>query len=308
MPENEQRPHRDLTSTANALGGGFASTIATVLTYPFDLIRTRFQVHDGKRTNLPQYRTTLGALRHITAQEGFRGLYGGMTPAVIGASASWSMYMFGYSYVKRVMQDEGYTGISPIIVGGLVAGVTTATATNPIWVIKTRMQTQIITAPNSATHYKGVWDAATRIYREEGIKSYYRGLTPAIIASYHGAVQFLIYETMCSWWSGGPTTDPFIAFVSGGVSKVAALMSTQPLSVLKARLQEQRGGGNIGDTPKYNGALDAFTKTLRNEGIRGFYKGVGPAMWRLALHSAMFFSILEHTKTYLRRFESMNLK
>jgi hypothetical protein len=96
--------------------------------------------------------------------------------------------------------------------------------------------------------------------------------------------------------------------VSGGVSKVAALMSTQPLSVLKARLQEQRGGGNIGDTPKYNGALDAFTKTLRNEGIRGFYKGVGPAMWRLALHSAMFFSILEHTKTYLRRFESMNLK
>lgn len=30
-------------------------------------------VHDGKRTNLPQYRSTFGALRHIISQEGFRG-------------------------------------------------------------------------------------------------------------------------------------------------------------------------------------------------------------------------------------------
>lgn len=150
-------------------------------------------------------------------------------------------------------------------------------------------------------------DAAVRIYKEEGLKSYYRGLTPALVASYHGAVQFLIYETLCSWVSSNTTTDPLVAFVAGGISKVAALLSTQPLSVLKARLQEQRGGVEMGDTPKYNGALDAFRKTLRNEGIRGFYKGIGPAMWRLALHSAMFFSLLEHTKSYLRRFESMRM-
>lgn len=63
----------------------------------------------------------------------------------------------------------------------------------------------------------------------------------------------------------------------------------------------------VGDIPQYHGALDAFRKTWQKEGFLGFYKGIGPAMWRLALHSAMFFSILEQIKKYLRHFDSMVL-
>lgn len=146
------------------------------------------------------------------------------------------------------------------------------------------------------------------------MRSYYRGLAPAVFACYHGAVQFLIYETVCSWVAeanGTPGAAPqtAVAFFAGGFSKIAALMSTQPLSVLKARLQEQRSGVNseaMGGSQRYNGAIDAFGKIWKNEGLRGFYKGIGPAMWRLALHSAMFFSLLEHTKSYLRRFDAMH--
>lgn len=156
-------------------------------------------------------------------------------------------------------------------------------------------------------------DAASRIYREEGVTAYYRGLAPAVVACYHGAVQFLIYETVCKWYAeinGTPGAAPLpaVAFCAGGISKIAALMSTQPLSVLKARLQEQRSGPmteSTGGSVRYDGALDAFGKIWKNEGVRGFYKGIGPAMWRLALHSAMFFTLLEHTKSYLRHFDSM---
>lgn len=123
----------------------------------------------------------------------------------------------------------------------------------------------------------------------------------------------MIYESVCSWvadFNGTPgaAPQPAVAFCAGGLSKIAALLSTQPLSVLKARLQEQRTiptSESLGGGARYNGALDAFGKIWKNEGIRGFYKGVGPAMWRLALHSAMFFTLMEHTKSYLRRFDSM---
>lgn len=102
--------------------------------------------------------------------------------------------------------------------------------------------------------------------------------------------------------------SPVVAFLAGGISKIAALLSTQPLSVLKARLQEQRSNVDMGDTPKYSNGRDAFLKIWRNEGISGFYKGVGPAMWRLALHSAMFFTLLEHAKSYLLHFEHLRLQ
>ena len=43
MSNGGEQPAKELSSSANAIAGAVASTISTILTYPFDLIRTRFQ-------------------------------------------------------------------------------------------------------------------------------------------------------------------------------------------------------------------------------------------------------------------------
>ncbi|KAF5368401.1 hypothetical protein D9758_002199 [Tetrapyrgos nigripes] len=76
-------------------------------------------------------------------------------------------------------------------------------------------------------------------------------------------------------------------FICGGIAASIAVTISNPAEVIKTRLQLQgelaKGGG-----PKvYKHAGDAFAKTLRNEGIRGLQRGLGPAyMYQILLNGS----------------------
>jgi len=72
---------------------------------------------------------------------------------------------------------------------------------------------------------------------------------------------------------------------------VAAMMTgcigiavASPTDLVKVRLQAERRGAGV--TPRYTGTLDAFRKILAQEGVTGFWKGVGPNMMRNAVVNA----------------------
>lgn len=65
---------------------GFASTVSL---YPLELLKTRMQVIDKKAKGLEAYSSINKALTSIIKNEGYKGLYQGLTPAVIASSASW---------------------------------------------------------------------------------------------------------------------------------------------------------------------------------------------------------------------------
>lgn len=78
------------------------------------------------------------------------------------------------------------------IVAAMTAGATGTIITNPLWVLKTRFMTQTL-APGE-TRYKHTGDAILRIYRNEGITSFYRGMLPSLAGVSHIALQFPLYE------------------------------------------------------------------------------------------------------------------
>jgi solute carrier family 25 folate transporter 32 len=171
-PTRDDYDYDSTTTTMNkeAVSGATAGFVATITLHPLDVIKTRLQVQDLSKT----YDGTVHAFKTILKREGARGLYAGLTPAVVGNTASWALYFALYDrarkrYEKRGTSSrngEGSGGGGGVVGGGgnnddaddgasgnsissgetlmaaAEAGIGVSLLTNPIWVAKTRLALQ----------------------------------------------------------------------------------------------------------------------------------------------------------------------
>ena len=75
------------------LAGISGGTVSTLLLHPLDLLKIRFAVDDGKNSEgRPKYLGVRHAFQSVVKQEGFKGLYKGVTPNLTGAASAWGLY------------------------------------------------------------------------------------------------------------------------------------------------------------------------------------------------------------------------
>ncbi|XP_021908225.1 folate transporter 1, chloroplastic isoform X1 [Carica papaya] len=293
----------------NAAAGAVAGFATVAAMHPLDVVRTRFQVHDGRASNLPTYKNTVHAVLTIARFEGLRGLYAGFYPAVLGSTVSWGLYFFFYGRAKqryaRGRDDKLSAGLhlaSAAEAGGLVC-----LCTNPIWLVKTRLQLQ--NPLHQTRQYSGFYDALRTIMREEGWRALYRGIVPSLLLQVsHGAIQFTAYEELRTVFVGlkemkrnsGDQHDLLTSIdyaILGGSSKVAAILFTYPVQVIRARLQQRP---NKNGTPRYMDSWHVIKETARFEGLRGFYKGVTPSLLKNVPAASITFIVYENVLNLLR--------
>lgn len=214
-------------------------------------------------------------------------------------------------------------------------------ATNPIWVIKTRLMSQAgqkVTNNDArpSWYYRSTFDAARKMYRTEGVLSFYSGLTPALLGLSHVAVQFPVYEYLKIKFTGqgmgmsveGDDISQWACILSASViSKIMATSATYPHEVIRTRLQNQLRsmpsasseyttfwGGlerseNHGPTatnpktkaaiPRYKGVVATFKTILREEGWRAFYAGMGTNMMRAVVSATTIMLTYEYIMKHL---------
>lgn len=215
------------------------------------------------------------------------------------------------------------------MVASITAGACSTLVTNPIWVIKTRLMSQGGRGANGdgyvPYYYRNSWDAARKMYRTEGVRAFYSGLTPALLGLSHVAIQFPLYEYFKMALTGygiGEHPDEGGSHWAGislatFLSKVCASTATYPHEVLRTRLQTQqrhppgsspegiafRGGldlpahaqgrppgaassDGMPNRPRYSGVWRTCETILREEGWRAFYSGIGTNLIR-AVPAAM---------------------
>jgi solute carrier family 25 (mitochondrial folate transporter), member 32 len=218
----------DSLSSVKALralaSGAGAGIVTTLVCSPFDVAKVRIQVQGSISSPHSNYATnTLGVLKAIMREEGIRGFYAGLTPALLTVPLFWSIYWGSYTRLKDFFEDKLPPTV-PIFVQHVFAAIGAGAAgdiiTNPLWVTRTRMQTLIfhrgeygLKGPSRAVAMETIEHAAATviatdhgkktkpgqmttlrmmqtIYKQEGITAFYRGLGASFLGLTHVAIQF----------------------------------------------------------------------------------------------------------------------
>jgi len=289
-------------AVVESIAGLSAGAVSTLVVHPLDIVKTRMQI---SRSVGPTERISMRAMVRTITSSGnplLASLYRGLTPNLVGNATSWASFFFFKSRVETALSTFRPPGSKPSVgeylLAPALAGAATTALTNPVWVIKTRMLSSDKGAEGA---YPSMSEGIRRIWRSEGVRGFYRGLGVSLIGVSHGAVQFAVYEPAKRLYATaqlaeGERMPTEVTMFLSSASKLVAGAVTYPYQVLRSRLQNYQAEERFG-----KGFRGVVRKTWREEGVRGFYRGLVPGVVRVMPATWVTFLVYENVKHYLPR-------
>ena len=313
--------------TLGSIGGMTSAT----LTSPLDVLKTRLQSDFYQsqiaasraargippssqlpfaRSALLHFNETFQILFSIHKIEGWRALFKGLGPNLVGVVPARAINFYTYGNGKRIISQTFNNGQETAWVhlcAAATAGIVTGTATNPIWLVKTRLQLDKSRAESSglqsSRQYKNSLDCTMQTIRQEGIRGLYRGLSASYLGVTESTLQWVLYEQMKLYLSNrqarlaasgrrrtvwDQTVDWGGKLTAAGSAKLFAAIITYPHEVVRTRLrQAPLQDGRL----KYTGLVQCFTIIFKEEGMASLYGGLTPHLLRVVPSAAIMFGM-----------------
>ncbi|KAJ8725918.1 hypothetical protein PYW08_004101 [Mythimna loreyi] len=312
--------------------GGLAGAGATIFTNPMDVVKTRLQLQGELRARTEtttRYRGIFHALYVIARADGTMALQKGLAPAMVLGFTMNSVRLGMYHVAESngwTKNKNGEISINKAIFWSSVSGIMSGVTGNPASVVKTRIQAAAhpSIAVGRQHKYNGMFDAIITIYKTEGMRGYFAGVSAtctrlaigsaAQLTTFSKAKEELLSHGFfqnspfglafgASAVSGAVVAIaicPFdvttvrlynqdspktLSFVASIVCGLIVVVMESPMDVVNTRLYNQ--GSAATGAVLYTGIFDCLTKIYRTEGIHGLYKGLGPLYLRIAPHTTL---------------------
>jgi solute carrier family 25 folate transporter 32 len=307
----------------SSLLAGFGSgALSSIVCAPIDLIRTRLQVMGGINAagggaatlgSMGVYSHIASHLRQVVQTEGYRGCFRGLGATMATVPGFWGMYFPLYENFKGIFgklhqdtmnggneNNDGRTSPLVHLTSAITAGAFADVACNPMFVVRTRMQTETLhwleantkngVLQGDPSKALNIRQTVASIYGEGGIMAFWRGLTASLIGLSHVAIQFPVYEFLkAEARDRNPDgrERPLDLLMASGLSKVCGSLISYPHEVLRTRMMDARGadaGRNL---------VEMFRTVVKAEGYGGLYRGLNVSLLRVVPNCCVTFMTYE---------------
>ncbi|CAM9102361.1 unnamed protein product [Ectocarpus sp. 13 AM-2016] len=283
MSKKSSNPVVSLTS------GCIAGAVEAMCVWPLEYVKTQLQLADklpaGQK---PKYTGVVSGLTYTVRTTGFFSLYRGLAPTLVGSMPKAGIRFGGNSELKKILAGKENKKLSSgeQFLAGFGAGVLEAIfAVTPIETVKTKaIQTNapfmqgvrtILKNEGPAGLYQGVWATIAKQGSNQGLRFMW----------------FNKYKGIISDDGARPLSD--VENLLGGMSAGCfSTLGNNPFDVVKTRMQGV-------DAAKYKNTVDCFRQIIKDEGVKGFYKGVVPRLGRVVPGQGIIFMSYERIQTFV---------
>ncbi|KAK1271385.1 Mitochondrial adenine nucleotide transporter ADNT1 [Acorus gramineus] len=276
------------------IAGGVAGATSRTATAPLDRLKVILQVQTAEARIMP-------AIKNIWNDGRFRGFFRGNGLNVLKVAPESAIKFYAYETLKNFIGtvrggEKCDIGGSGRLLAGGIAGAVAQTAIYPMDLVKTRLQTCICEGGKAPS----VGKLSRDIWIQEGPRAFYRGLVPSLLGIIpYAGIDLAAYETLKdmskTYILGDSDPGPLVQLSCGTISGALGATCVYPLQVIRTRMQAQHMNADAA----YKGMSDVFWRTLKIEGLRGFYKGIFPNLLKVVPSASITYLVYESMKKSL---------
>lgn len=267
-----------LKSIYNFMLGSIAGAVGATFVYPIDLVKTRMQ--NQKTTDISKmfYKNSFDCFKKVFRNEGFFGLYSGLLPQLVGVAPEKAIKLTMNDLVRSLLADKdtGALSFKGELIAGCTAGASQVMFTNPLEIVKIKLQVQGEMARVAAAEGTPfVRESAASIIRALGPLGLYKGVSACLIRDIpFSAIYFPAYSHLKTDVFGqgvnGKELNVFELLAAGAIAGMPAAYLVTPADVIKTRLQVSAKSEGPSE---YTSIRQATLKIFREEGFKAFFKG-----------------------------------
>ena len=188
------------------------SSTAICITYPFDTLRTQYQISPNSKSSKSIYKNV-----------GLLGYYKGLKMNITSYPIFWAVYFPTEQYAKKYTDSR--------VLQSFISSSAASCISNPLFVLKTRLQARP-EITNSVVKMAG------NIYKHEGLRGFAKGINMTLINNMKLTIQFPMFYWLKEDKGYGAASSSFIA-------KLLANNIAYPSDIVRTRIRNSAENLNL---------------------------------------------------------------